>query len=77
MPSKKISEFREVLSLKPTDYLAGVDTNAAPAQANIRVQVQNTGLSLPVATKKGQILVSQGGPGFPWAIEDGVIAGNW
>lgn len=32
---------------------------------------------LPQATKKGQVLVSQGTAGFPWAPEDGVIAGNF
>jgi hypothetical protein len=36
-----------------------------------------SGAGLPSATKAGQILVSQGGPGLPWSVEDGVIAGNW
>jgi hypothetical protein len=36
-----------------------------------------SGTGLPPASKMGQILVSQGGPGFPWVAEDGVDAGNW
>jgi hypothetical protein len=35
------------------------------------------GAGLPIATKAGQILVSQGSAGFPWVAEDGVDAGNW